>query len=123
MSSYLSLVYIGEDQPIYVWRKPEEVWRPDLIKRRAQCPVKVMVWGCICFNGVGTLCKVDGNINTQKYIAILEDNIWYVIARHFPRNNFLFQDDNAPVHRAAVTRQYCATNGLKFMSWPSQSPE
>ena len=42
-----SQVYIGEDQHIYVWRKPEEGWRPDLIKRRDQCPVKVMVWGCI----------------------------------------------------------------------------
>ena len=83
-----------------------------------------MVWGCICFNyGVGTLCKVDGNINAQKYIDILEDNIWPLIARHFPRNNYLFQDGNAPVHRAAVTGQYCATNGLKCMSWPSQSPD
>ena len=62
-------VYIGEDQRIYVWRKPEEDWRPDLIKRREQCPVKVMVWGCICFNGVGTLCKVDGNINAQKTLT------------------------------------------------------
>ena len=82
---------------IYVWRKTEEGWRPDLIKRQEQCPVKVMVWGLICFNGVGTLCKVVGNINAQKYIDILEDNIWPMIARHFPRNNYLFQDDNAPV--------------------------
>ena len=29
-----SQVYIGDDQRIYVWRKPEEGWRSDLIKRR-----------------------------------------------------------------------------------------
>ena len=27
-----SQVYIGEDQRIYIWRKPEEGWRPDLVK-------------------------------------------------------------------------------------------
>ena len=69
--------------------------------------------GMYMFNGIGTLCKVDGKINAQKYVDILEDNIWPVIARHFSRNNYLFQDDNAPVHQAAVTRQYCAANGLK----------
>ena len=118
-----SQVFIGEDQRIYIWRKPEEGWRPDLVERREQNSVKVMIWGCICYSGVGTLSKVDGNINAQKYTDILEDNIWPVIARHFPHNNYLFQDDNAPVHRAALTRQYCARNGLKCMSWPSQSPD
>ena len=81
---------------IYVWRKPEEGWRPDLVRRCEQRPVKVMLWGCICYSGVRTLSKVDGNINAQKYTTILEDNIWPVIAHHFPNNIFLFQDDNAP---------------------------
>ena len=108
--------FIGEDQRIYVWRKPEEGWRPDLVGRREQRPVKVMLCGCICYSGVRTLSKVNGNINAQKYTTILEDNIWPVIARHFPNNIYLFQDDNAPVHWAALTKQYCATNRLKCMS-------
>ena len=44
-----SQVFIGEDQRIYIWRKPdEEGWRPDLLERRERNPVKVMIWGCIC---------------------------------------------------------------------------
>ena len=101
----------------------EEGGRPDLVERHEQRPVKVMVWGCICYSGAGTLSKVDGNINAQKYTNILEDTIWPVIARYFPNNNYLFQDDNAPVHRASLTRQYCAMNRVKCMSWPSQSPD
>lgn len=116
-------VCVGQDQRIYIWRKPEEGWRPDLVVRRDQRPVKVMVWGCVCYNGVGTLAKVDGNINAQKYIDIIEDNLWAVILRHFPGNNYLFQDDNAPVHRAKKTQQHFANSGIKSMSWPSQSPD
>jgi hypothetical protein len=30
------------------------------------------------------LTKVEWNIDADKYISILEDNIWPVIARRFP---------------------------------------
>lgn len=82
-----------------------------------------MVWGCLCFNGVGTLCRVEGNINSEKYIDILDTNLWPVIARHFPDGSYLFQDDNAPVHRSRLTQDFVARNRIKNMSWPAQSPE
>jgi hypothetical protein len=40
-----------------------------------------------------------GTINRHKYIEILEDNLWSEIARHFPEQDCLFQDDNAPIHQ------------------------
>ncbi|CAC5397113.1 unnamed protein product [Mytilus coruscus] len=75
------------------------------------------------YQGVGTLTKVEGYINADKYISILDDNIWPVIARHFPTNDYLFQDDNAPVHRARSTKAYIARTHLQNMSWPAQSPD
>jgi hypothetical protein len=43
---------------------------------------------------------LNGNINAAKYIEILEDNLWPIIVRHYTEENYIFQDDNAPVHRA-----------------------
>jgi hypothetical protein len=62
--------------------------------------MSLMIWSCITFNGVGTLKTVNGNINAAKYIEILEDNLWPIIVRHYTEENYIFQDDNAPVHRA-----------------------
>ena len=67
----------------------------------------------ICWYGVGTLTCITGNINSEKYKTILDDNIWPVIARHFPENQYLFHDDNAPVHRSRVLQEYKAKNNLK----------
>jgi hypothetical protein len=68
---------------------------------------------------------VEGNIIVDKYISFLEDNIWPVIVRHFPENDYLFQDDNAPVHRARSTKEYVTNKDTsiknKYMSWPVQS--
>jgi hypothetical protein len=49
----------------------------------------------------------------NTYISILEDNIWPVIGRHFPGNYYLFQDENAPIHRACSTKEYVARTHLK----------
>ena len=82
-----------------------------------------MFWGCITHEGVGTFTEVDGNINSQKYINILDTHLWPVIARHFPNNNYLFQDDNAPVHSSLATRQWKTENNIRCLTWPSQSPD
>jgi hypothetical protein len=35
-----------------------------------------MIWGCITHN----VSPVDGNINSRKYIEILDNNLWPVIS-------------------------------------------
>ena len=82
-----------------------------------------MLWGCITFNGVVTLAFVDGNINASKYEYILENSLWPVIARHFPQNNYIFQDNNAPVHGARTVAEYKLKNKIKTLTWPAQSPD
>lgn len=119
-----SKIMIGHDQRVHIWRKRNEGWRPDLVQPRASQPrYEVMIWGCISWNGVGTITPVNGNINAEKYQDILEENLWPVIARHFPRGGYFFQDDNAPVHRARSTQEYIARNGINCLSWPAQSPD
>lgn len=35
--------------------------------------------GCPCYDRVGTLSRVNGNINAQKYINDLYNYLWHVI--------------------------------------------
>ena len=57
-----------------------------------------MVWGCLTYYGVGTLAFIDGNMNSQKCVQTLDDNIWPVVTKHFGNNTWYFQDDSAPCH-------------------------
>ena len=45
------------------------------------------------------------------------------VASHFPDDNYCFQDDNAPVHRARLTKTFMDENEIKIMEWPAQSPD
>ena len=63
-----------------------------------------MFWGCICYEGVGTLVTIDGNIDSRKYVKVLDENLWPVVCKNFAGKQFIFQDDNAPVHLSLLTR-------------------
>lgn len=66
----------------------------------------MMIWACITYQRIGTLTPVEGTINSAKYINILKENLWPVIARHFPQIDYIFMDDNAPVCKARVVKNY-----------------
>ena len=82
-----------------------------------------MFWGCISMNGVGTLTKVEGNIDSEKYINVLEQKLRPVIAKDFQNKPWIFQEDNCPMHGSERTRQWKAENAITCLAWPSQSTD
>lgn len=88
-----SKVEIGTDRRVYIWRKTGEEWEPGCTDPPPGQQLSVVIWGCITYNGTGTLCFVEGKINAEKYINIIDTTLWPVIARHFPQNDNVFQDD------------------------------
>jgi hypothetical protein len=45
------------------------------------------------------------------------------VSRHFSDDNYVYMDDNAPVHRSHLLRNYIAENSIKTTTWPAQSPD
>ena len=101
-----SNVEIGLDNRVYIWRRAGEEWLPAGTSPPPTKRLGVMIWGCVTFNEVGTLDFLGGSINALKYIDILDDNLWPVVARRFTQNNCIFQDDNASIHRAEKVMEY-----------------
>ena len=52
-----------------------------------------MFWDCITYQGIRTFTDVEGNINSRKYIDIIDTHLWPVFARHFPTDEYIFQDE------------------------------
>ena len=69
-------VVIDQNESMYIWRRPDEIWLPEFLGVRGRNQCSAMFWGCITHEGVGTFTEVDGNINSQKYINILDTHLW-----------------------------------------------
>ena len=81
--------------------------------------VSLMIWGCITDEGVGTLTVVDGNINTQKCIEVIDNfgPLLHVISQ------MTIMCFKMIIHRACVVKEYMEETYLHGMEWPTQSPD
>ena len=82
----------------------------------------VMVWGALTARGPGLLKTVRGNLNGVRYIDILGDCMVPSAHLHGYRDHYIFQDDNAPCHRARIVNEWKAENNISSLQWPAQNP-
>jgi hypothetical protein len=58
-----------------------------------------MIWGCIGWNGVGVLSEVEGQMDAEQYVAILEQGLLQIMENSgIPEGDIIFQPDNDPKH-------------------------
>lgn len=82
-----------------------------------------MVWSCFSYSGIGPLVPIEGTMNAPKYRNVITQHLVPQIATWFGNGRCVFQQDNAPCHKAVqVTR---LLNSLPFvvMKWPAYSPD
>lgn len=116
---------INTNKKEYYWaEKKSELSETQIKKTKKFGGGSVMVWGCITGNGVGELIRIDGNIDTTKYIKILGDGLIKTIEKHdINEKKVIFQQDNAPPHKSKTTLDWLKQNKIKVLNWPAQSPD
>jgi hypothetical protein len=93
--------------------------------RRGFCQ-KVLIWGCFNRRGLGTIKVIDGNMNSTRYVDVLQNDlipqthIWFGVDAE---EHFIFQQDNAPCHSSSDTRTFLAENNIRVLEWPPYSPD
>ena len=108
-----------------VWRTKQEVNDPTLFQQTFKNATSLMFWGCVGPTGVGKLVVCDRTVNAEKYVCLLHDNFFANVESVFGTADrpFIFQQDNAPPHRAAYTKIYLSLRGVPVLPWPAQSPD
>jgi transposase len=116
---------LGSDGRIWVWKKPGE----PLSDRLVEGTVKhgggsVMVWGCMSWDGVGYATKIDGTMDGDLYISIMEDELQDSIEFWGKtKEDIIFQQDNDPKHTCKKARKWFQDHDLTVLQWPAQSPD
>ncbi len=116
---------LGSDGCKWVWKIPGD----NITARIVQGTVKfgggsLMIWGCITAMGPGFMCRIDGRMNADLYVNILEDEFLETINYYkLDKQRIIFQQDNDPKHNAHKTLEWLSENGIKVLDWPPQSPD
>jgi transposase len=85
-------------------------------------PPSTMVWGGISMRGNTDIVLVNGSVNSQKYIDIMEEHLPWTLGVLYP-DGWLYQQDNAPPHKSKRTTEWFRANGIEVLEWPPGSPD
>lgn len=122
-------VTAGNHRKTYVTRRPSEELDPTCILERIRRKRGWMFWGSFYgyTKGPGLVWKRRewGTINKTSYcerivplVADFIDETW-----REKGINLQFMQDNAPAHKAAVTKRLLTQMGVRYILWPAYSPD
>ena len=115
----------GSDGRHYIWKRPS----CNIQDREISETVKfgggsLMMWGCMTYNGIGYACRIDGCMNKELYIKILDDELMQSIDFYrLDPDKVIYAQDNDPKHTVKKVLQWFQTNDIKLLSCPPQSPD
>ena len=122
-SDEYKFLLIGSDGKTYVRRKVGEKLSPKCHKASVSGGGgRVMVWGMISRDGVGSLVRLQGKVNAGVYKQLVKDHV-FPVPRNSTKQPSIFMQDNAPCHKAMVVINFLKAENVTVMDWPPQSPD
>jgi len=109
-----------------VWRLPKEKYDINcLVPTVKHGGGGVMMWGCFSWHGLGPLVRIDGQVNSERYIQEILGFHLVPFLEEFEEEfgDYLFQQDNAPIHTSRATQNFIEEMGITLLPWPGQSPD
>ncbi len=83
-----------------------------------------MVWGCMSGGGVGQLYRCEGTMRQDQYMRVLRNHMLPSAASLYGEGQaYLFQQDNAPCHKARNVMSFFERSNIEVLQWPAQSPD
>jgi len=117
--------HLGSYGRKWVWKKAGE----GLTDRLVEGTVKfgggnLMLWGCMLWEGPGFATKIDGRMDADLYVSILDDELQATL-EYYGKDieDVVFQQDNDPKHKSKKATNWFKDNGFVVMVWPPQSAD
>ena len=86
---------------------------------------KLMIWSHISWDGIGPLIFIEGGIDSNLYMEILNLTVLPHLLDRLDQTGVpqSFQDDGASCHDANDVIDFCAEKGINRPCWPPCSPD
>ena len=116
---------LGSDGRKWTWKKPGEPLNDRLVEGTLKFGGgSLMMWGCMTLKGCRYATKIDGKMDAELYVSILEDELMQSLAFWKKKvKDVVFQQDNDPKHTSKKAKNWLEDHHFKVMVWPAQSPD
>ena len=109
---------LGSDGRKYVWKNVGEGLNDRLVEGTVKFGGgNLMMWGCMGWDGVGFATKIEGRMDAELYVEILDDELQQTL-KYYNKTvaDIVFQQDNDPKHTSKRPRNGSLTMMLQSSS-------
>lgn len=110
----------GPDSCQKYWRDKKQ--QRQTYKKRVHGGGSLMIWAAFSYKGKSPLCFITTNMNAQSYVNLLDD-VLIDFADELHEDKWTFQQDNAPIHAAKLTKEFFKARNIPVLEWPAVSPD
>jgi transposase len=117
-----------DPRQVWVFRTPGEAQKylpQNVAVTDKSGTISLMVWGCFVGTTLGPLVSFRGVNKAVTYITALQENLLPFL-NTLPadiKTDFIFQQDNARIHTANISKQWFEQQAFTLMEWPPNSPD
>lgn len=118
----------GSDGRRYVWKdRGQQIEGNERLTygRRQFGGGSVMIWSCMGAHGVGLAVRLYGSVTSELYIQVMQEDLLNSVEKCVgDEEHWIFQQDNATIHKSRATKEWFASNNVNLLDdWPPNSPD
>jgi len=83
---------------------------------------KIIIWGCVSFNGKGTILKCPKPMAYPFYLCDILNEVALPEGDRLIGTDFVVQQDNAPIHTGIIVKKYLRDLSIPLLKRPPQNP-
>ena len=125
--SFIYIYYVRSDEcgRIFCYRENGTRFHKDHVQVKDGSGRKtVPVWAFFSADGPGTFVRINGRLNSVKYIYILENYLLPAIRQRFQGRRMKFVQDLSPIHTSrAVRAWFNAHPEIELLPWPAKGAD
>lgn len=116
-------IFLGPHGQQWVQRPVGAAYEAQYMTHTIPDPPSLSFWGCMSGRGIGALQLYTGDLDAERYAAILGTHLLPSARRLFPTGQWWFQQDNPTFHTGHVATRWFATHGIDLLDFPPRSPD
>ncbi|KAH0821268.1 hypothetical protein GEV33_001523 [Tenebrio molitor] len=107
-----------------VYRPKNQRYNPKYVHKNDNSGrFSVNMWAWVSAKSPGVIVHIEERLTSHIYTRILEEIMVPSVRVVYPEDNFVFQQDNCPVHTAHRVSEWFQNHGINVLDWPSLSPD